>query len=183
MSPSQTTVRSLSCLRETSPTGFGKFPHGWGSSPIRSAAKLRNWFIFSAGVTLAVTGVAKVFSASSNAGILGVQDPIFGVSFRHLMLLVGLAELVIAVICLHTNKQRLSLGLVAWIAASILLYRIGLWAMDWKGPCGCLGSLTDALPMSPKTVDWLMKALLAYLLIGSCAGLVRRRRLEALEDL
>jgi hypothetical protein len=47
------------------------------------------------------------------------------------------------------------------------MYRLGLWWMDWKKPCSCLGNLTDALHISPQTADNITKVLLAYLLIGS----------------
>jgi hypothetical protein len=50
-----------------------------------------------------------------------------------------------------------------------LVYRLGLWWMDWHRPCNCLGNLTDALHISPQAADNVMKVLLAYLLIGSYA--------------
>lgn len=140
-------------------------------------------FIPQASTVLAFTGAAKVFTAFSHAGVLEAQDPVFGISLRHLFLLVGIAELVVSVICLvNRRNRRLSLLLLAWFASSVVAYRIGLWAMDWQGPCRCLGTLTDVLPISPKTVDLLMKMLLAYLLLGSCAGLLRLTNLNALEN-
>lgn len=140
-------------------------------------------FIPQASTILALTGAAKVLTAFSNAKVLEAQDPVFGFSLRHLLVLVGIAELVVSVICLvNRRNRRLSLLLLAWFASSVVAYRIGLWAMDWHGPCRCLGTLTDVLPVSPKTVDLLMKMLLVYLLLGSCAGLLRLTSLNALEN-
>jgi hypothetical protein len=140
-------------------------------------------FIPQASTILAFTGAAKVLTAFSNAKVLEAQDPVFGFSLRHLLVLVGIAELVVSVICLvNRRNRRLSLLLLAWFASSVVAYRIGLWTMDWQGPCRCLGTLADVLPVSPKTVDLLMKMLLAYLLLGSCAGLLRLTSLNALEN-
>lgn len=129
--------------------------------------KFRTWFLWLAGGTLALTGLAKAFSAIGSARALDVADPILGIPFRHLMLLVGLAELFIAFLCLLTNKRRLSLLAVAWLSTNFLLYRVGLWWMGWHRPCGCLGDLTDLLNISPSAADSVMKLVLAFLTIGS----------------
>jgi hypothetical protein len=83
------------------------------------------------------------------------------------MLVVGLAEIVIALVCFFSKRQTLALWLVAWMSTNFLVYRIGLWWMDWHRPCSCLGSLTDALHLSPQVADNIMKVILAYLLAGS----------------
>jgi hypothetical protein len=93
--------------------------------------------------------------------------------FGYLMLTVGLLELGIAVDCLFGKTEKRSLTLVAWLATNFLVYRIGLWWVGWRKPCGCLGNLTDALHLSPQSADTIMKGLLAYLLIGSYALLIR----------
>lgn len=135
------------------------------------------WFMPSAGAVLAATGLAKVWSAFGPTKLLAVADPITGLQFGHLMLAVGLVELVIAGLCLFSKAQRMSLALVAWLAANFVVYRLGLWWMGWHKPCGCLGNLTDALHLSPQAADNLMKVLLAYLLLGSCGLLFWQWRL------
>lgn len=52
-------------------------------------------FTKSAGVVLAVTGVAKAFSAIGSARALDTPDPIFGLPFRQVFLVVGLVEILI----------------------------------------------------------------------------------------
>jgi Methylamine utilisation protein MauE len=130
------------------------------------------WFFPGAAIILAITGSAKVWTAFGSVAFLTVADPIVGISFRHLMLAVGVAELAIAALCLFTKAQRLATMLVAWLATNFLVYRIGLWWMDWHRPCNCLGNLTDALHVSPQLADNIMKAVLAYLLIGSFGLLI-----------
>jgi len=129
-------------------------------------------FVFSAAAIFAFTGLAKIWSGLSNSKFLEEFDPIIGVKFGTLVLAVGLAEIVIAVICFFSKRQTLALALVAWMSTNFVVYRLGLWWMDWKKPCSCLGNLTDALHISPQTADNIMKVLLAYLLIGSYGLLI-----------
>lgn len=143
---------------------------------------ISNWLILSAGAILAITGIAKVWSAFGTSKFLVVVDPIIGFKFGQLMLAVGLAEIVIALVCFFSKRQSLALGLVAWMSTNFVVYRLGLWWMNWHRPCSCLGNLTDALHLSPQTADNIMKVLLAYLLIGSYGLLVlnwRRNRAVA----
>ena len=122
-----------------------------------------------AGGALAVTGLAKAFDSVGAARALDIADPLIGLPFRHLLLLVGLAELLIAFFCLFTDKQPVSLLAVAWISTNFLVYRLGLWFIGWHRPCGCMGSLSGMLHLSPQAADNIMKAVLAYLLVGSFA--------------
>jgi hypothetical protein len=131
-----------------------------------SASIRKEFFVLSAGAILLITGLAKVVGALGKAQFLDVPDPIFGIPFRHLMLLVGVLELIIAEVCLLTNKPKVSTEMVLWISSLFLVYRIGLWAVGWHRPCRCLGSLTDALHISPEAADMAAKCLLAYLLVG-----------------
>ncbi len=143
---------------------------------------LPSMFVLISGVILAITGVAKVWSGLGNSKFLTVVDPIIGIKFGQLMLAVGAAEIVIALVCFFSKRQTLALGLVAWMSTNFVVYRLGLWWMDWKKPCSCLGNLTDALHISPQTADNIMKLLLACLLIGSYSHLLSsylfNRRLE-----
>ena len=130
------------------------------------------WFTLTAGVILAITGIAKVWSGLGSSKFLAVVDPIIGIKFGFLMLAVGVAEIVIAAVCFFSKRQTLALGLVAWMSTNFVVYRLGLWWMDWHRPCSCLGNLTDALHISPQTADNIMKVLLAYMLIGSYGLLI-----------
>jgi hypothetical protein len=138
----------------------------------RTLVSLHRQFILTAGVILAITGVAKVWTGLGNSKFLAVVDPIIGIKFGQLMLAVGMTEIVIALVCFFSKRQTRALGLVAWMSTNFVVYRLGLWWMDWKSPCGCLGNLTDALGIAPQTADNIMKVLLAYLLIGSYGLLI-----------
>lgn len=126
----------------------------------------RGWFIPSVVAILLITGIAKAWSGVGHTKILAVVDPITGIQFGHLMLAVGVLELVIAGICVFSKSQKLSLGLIVWLATNFVVYRCGLWWVGWKKPCSCLGNLTDAIHLSPQMADNIMKVILAYLLVG-----------------
>ena len=86
----------------------------------------KRWFCISAGIILAITGGAKIWSNFSNAGIFKSADPFLGLPFGHLIFAVSILELVIAGICLFKRTQTLATILVAWLSTNLLLYRFGL---------------------------------------------------------
>ena len=134
-------------------------------------AGLPRVFSVSAGTLLLATAAAKLVSAGGHARILQVTDPILAISFRHVFWIVGLLELMIALVCLFGHQPGLQAGLVAWLATSFVIYRLALYWSAYPKPCHCLGNLTDALQLSPQLVDAVMKIILAYLLAGSYAVL------------
>lgn len=138
-----------------------------------ACSKLR-WFEWSAGTILGLVGMAKILSVLSDSKALLQVDPIIGVKFSVLLAIVGTVELVIAALCLVCRSQRLVIASVAWISTIFILYRFGLWLLDWRQPCQCLGTLTKGLHISPLFADNFMKLVLAYLFIGSCGLLIRQ---------
>jgi hypothetical protein len=129
--------------------------------------RLESAFLSSAGVLLAITGAAKAFSAIGPARALDTSDPLIGLPFRQVFLLVGIVELFIAFLCLLADQRRFCLPVVAWISTNFLVYRMGLWVIGWHHPCGCMGSLAGMLHLSDRAADNIMKGVLAYLLLGS----------------
>lgn len=136
---------------------------------------LQNWFmrkplnylIYFSGILLAITGLAKLISSFGSAYILQNPDPLLSISFRYVFWIVGAFELAVALVCFFSKCMGLRSVLVAWLATSFLVYRLGLVLVDYHKACSCLGNLTDALHISPQTADTAMKIILAYLLIGS----------------
>ena len=130
-------------------------------------------FLQLAASILMVAGLSKVWAAFGVARVLATLDPVLDIQIRHLILTVGLLEVVIALFCFFSKRHTLSLWLVAWMSASFIVYRLGLWWVGSKKPCSCLGNLTDALHISPQVADIALKIMLAYLFIGSCSFLFR----------
>ncbi len=118
----------------------GTFAETTAAHHERGGKTLVEWFILTAGGVLAVTGVAKIWTGLGDSKFLAVVDPIIGVKFGPLMLAVGMAEIAVGLVCCLSKRQTLALGLVAWLATNFLVYRLGLWWMDWHRPCNCLGN-------------------------------------------
>lgn len=129
-------------------------------------------FVCSCGVLLLITASAKIISSMGSARILGTNDPIAMVPFRYTFLIIGLIELAVALKCFARNRVSLQLWTIFWLSGNFLLYRIGLAVVDYHRPCHCLGSLTDALPLSADIIELFLRATLIYLLVGSSFGIV-----------
>ena len=144
--------------------------------------RLIKYYIYSAGLLLLITGVAKLISASGNARILQNLDPIFYMPFRQVILIVGTLELTATAICFFGKQAGFQAGIIGLLATNFIAYRIGLISIGYHKPCHCMGNLTDALHVSPQAADTAMKIILAYLLIGSYAVLfwLWRQRKQAL---
>ncbi len=145
-------------------------------SPTVGEQQLKNrYFLFvlvTSGLLLAVTGLAKLWSSLGAARALLAPDPLPGVPYKHLLAGVAVMEIVVATICSLGRSRHLALALVAYLSTNFMLYRIGLWWIGWKQPCGCMGSLTDALHIRPQTADHIAFVLLLYMLAASYALLV-----------
>jgi hypothetical protein len=134
------------------------------------------WFKRSSTLVLLTTGGAKVWSAFGSAKILGMADPLLGISFQHLIAGAGFIEIGVAILLL-SSLNRLAAFALAWLATNFAIYRIGIWWIHWQRPCPCLGNLSDALHISPPTADRIMKIVFGYLLVGSYWLLFRERKL------
>ncbi len=130
-------------------------------------------FLYSAGVLLLATALAKLVSSFGNAGVLGLPDPVFGIRYRRLFWIAGALELAVASVCFFGRRVSTKALLVAWLGALFLVYRLGLLSAGFHMPCRCLGSLTAALGIPEQSADHLMRFALAYLLVGSCLCLLQ----------
>lgn len=126
-----------------------------------------NWFVYSAGGILALAGINHVLDAFSGSQVYSLRDPIFGMSFHHLLPLLGTCELVVAWFCLFTNRKTLSLGLVIWLVINLMLLRLGFGIMGWHHPYTFIGGLADGLNLSPLAADGIVWAATLFLITGS----------------
>jgi hypothetical protein len=142
---------------------------------------LARFFFRSAGLVLTITAVAKLIAMSASVPVLNVSDPILFIRYRHVLLLVATAELMVAGACFLCKRLVLQAGLVAWLSLMFVAYRLARWWIGFPGPCICLGRIPDAFHIKPATADLGIKCVLVYLICGSCATLLwnwRRRELK-----
>jgi hypothetical protein len=135
--------------------------------------KLVRMFLVSAAFFLLITAAAKLISSFGHAPILETADPLLKLSYRHLFWLAGGIELIIAGVCILGRNVWLQAGLVAYLATNFVIYRIGINHLGFH-LCPCMGYLTESLPVSQAATDFILKCILAYLLIGSYATLLAR---------
>jgi hypothetical protein len=123
------------------------------------------------GFILLITGAAKLVSCFGTASILDHGDPFFGYSFRQLMCIAGMCEVVIGGWCLLKYSTKFKIVALAWLSSILILYRLGLWSQGWEHHCPCLGNLTDYLRISPTITDSIMGCILTLLALGSYVSL------------
>lgn len=149
---------STSVIRAIATKGFLRS----GMEMIRD--HLLKMFALFVGGALFFIGLAEILGAFGRSEVLGLADPIFGISFRHLMLVTGIIQLAISLILLFTDRRLLGLGLAAWITANFLVFRIGLWSMGWHHSSGFM---FGSLGLSPPTTDVLTSLVSLFLLVGA----------------
>jgi hypothetical protein len=132
-------------------------------------------FIRSVIVILVLTALAKLISASGGTRALDAADPLLMLTHRQVFLSVGMIELAIAAFLIFSSRQSLKVPVIAWMAANFTIYRVGLFWIGAKLPCGCLGTLTGTLGITPQTADLWMNGVLGYLLAGSVLLLTASR--------
>jgi len=139
-------------------------------------------FIWFTAFVLVLTAGAKFISVGGVGAILDYPDSIFKIKFRNLLLYTATLESMVAISILIRWSVFLRLSLIAWLSTSFMLYRIGIWWMNPPQPCGCLGTITDALGVAPKTADRFMLSVLVVLLTGSYSLLAFEWNKDSFKD-
>ena len=117
-----------------------------------------------------LTATAKLISVRQTMGYLNLRDPLFEfMTNRQLLSSAATLEFVVVILLLWVKSSGKKLALIAWIGSVFFLYRISIYLVKLPGyiPCPCLGDAAASLHISPNHLDWAMKAILAYLLVGS----------------
>lgn len=143
-----------------------------------SINKLKRVFVISSVVIFLFTGAAKILTAAGGVPALKAYDPIFDVKLQYLLVSVGVVEILLAVACWFTRKDSICVGMIACLATNFAAYRVALWGVGWRGPCGCLGNLTAALHIPLSQAESITKWFLIYLLLGSyafCAAVIYQK--------
>jgi hypothetical protein len=123
--------------------------------------------MLSAGGILMFGGITRLLDVFEKTQQLDISSPIVLIPFRQLLLCIGIVELIVACLCLFSNKRTLSLGLVACLVTIYAVYRVSLCAMGWYHPYPLLANLMETLNISSFTADGLATATSFFLFIGS----------------
>lgn len=143
--------------------------------------KTRSIFIYSAGGLLLAMGWVTLVGAFQESQRLGFLDPILGVTTKHLMTLIGISELLIAVLCLFTYKWKAQLTCVLWVASNLGLYQIAMKYCTGRFSSACMSNWTGPLQIHPASADLLMFGAILYLFLGSVGAFWATREKATLE--
>lgn len=120
-----------------------------------------------------MSGILKLYTAVTQAGLARFYDRIFDVDRRTVFLGVGLLELTVCAFVLFSAKRLWSYAMLAWVAGCFVAYRGIRWYIDDNSPCGCLGSVEGFLRIRPASAELISLVLLGCLLAIAGAGLRR----------
>ena len=149
-------------------------------APPSTITRIAQGYLWSVGLILGVTALAKVHSLWVSRGDFYAFDPLITFS-RQGWLMAGAAALEVLVLILILTLRDLPtrLGIILWLASVFALYRLGLWVVGYAGNCACLGRPQSWwFTANSNLVEGLMRGSLFYLAVGSAVFwlLMSRRR-------
>jgi hypothetical protein len=118
---------------------------------------------------LLLTAGGKLVMVFGDVPVLDKASPLIGfISNRTLLLVAGVLEIAVAILMLSGyGGTRMALLAVGALSALFLTFRLMLWATEFQGYCGCLGSLSVVLHLTPDEANRVATGILIYFLAGS----------------
>jgi hypothetical protein len=116
-------------------------------------ARLAQWYLVLVGLILMLTGLAKVVSAFGSAPMLRTEEPVLGITYRAFFSVVGLFEIVLAVLFIRNRQSTWAVPLSVAFFFTALAYRGSFPIVGFRGPCSCLGNASEWLGISATTAS------------------------------
>jgi hypothetical protein len=127
-------------------------------------------FIFFSGGILLVAALTRFLIAAGPMQALGLPDPLAFIPLRYSTLIVGLAELAVAWVCLFGRRLGVQIAWLVWLGTSYLVFWVAVSAMGIHPQATAIGAVTDPLRWDHGTTGLLTKALPWVLALGSYAA-------------
>ena len=127
------------------------------------------------GIIVIFTGIVKLFSVFSNAKILEILDPVTGLSYSMLMLLVGIVEAFAGIFVIKYRRMLCASLLLLWLALNILLYKLIFWYQGFSDPCPCLGNVIDYIGIDPDFSENIAFVILMSMISVSVLGILSNK--------
>lgn len=132
----------------------------------QTAGRAVRLLLKSAALILVATSFAKIVSVFGDSKYLDAGNPLFPeVSNRRAMVFVAFVELFVAWILFFSQRVQSRLCALSWLVCSFAGYRVGLFILDYSGPCTCLGNAFAVFGFRPEGEQMLTRLLLAYLIV------------------
>ena len=147
-------------------------------------------FLRTMAVVLFITAFAKLLSLFGTAKILDSKHPLLLVKYRHVLGWTALLELAVALRIWPVRRPVEGCLLVFALGSWFALYHLFvMFAVDYY-VCPCLGTATQWLPISARTLDYAIKGIVAIMIAGSslcllstsCCGPNEQRAMHASES-
>jgi hypothetical protein len=129
--------------------------------------KVEAYFAYSVAVIIFIAALTILLAAFGNNGALDQPDPLLFLKNRIVFFLAAAFEIILSAFLLVGKDNWLKLILVAWVATTFLAYQLGVWWINGPNVYTCLGNLTSALPVHPRTLNEIIFVLLGYFLLGA----------------
>jgi hypothetical protein len=154
------------------PAGQGRdtAPHASRITP--HASRITLFFTHSAAaLLLALASALFLINLTGPTHLVLPREPLSGISFRYVFWLFGGIAVLVAFLCLFSQRPARLIPWLAWLGANFLIYRIGLYVEGCHSLTGFLASAAYAFGIPAKTAAVLVDMSFGYLLLGSCAAL------------
>lgn len=141
-----------------------------------------NWekiYFRSVAILLGIAVAGKIGALVGNAKLLSELDPVFGIPNRELLMGVIVVELGLLIYLRKTTVFLNRLLAVVWLFGCFAIYRTGLFLLDYKKPCSCLGNLGDFAGLTDAALDQALKIAVAAILMAAAALVAARKDAEA----
>ena len=114
--------------------------------------------------------LTRFLIAFGGAQVLPLPDPVLGIPLRLGVLVVGIIELAVALLCLFGKRMEFQAGCVAWLGVNYVVYRIGVQMMGAQHEAMAIGGLTDPLQLTRGFIGTTAGLAPICLLIGGSAS-------------
>jgi len=133
------------------------------------------FFKSTAGLLIA-TACAKLISSAARSQLLNIVDPVFPLSYKRLLLVIGSLELLAAVVICFLKNPTLKHIVIIWLAGCFLSYRLATYLSGSSHFCPCLGTLGQWTGMNQNIINGALYSIIGYLLLGSSWFMFHRAR-------
>src|ERR1017187_6069665 len=118
-----------------------------------STRTLRFFTHSAAALLLATASALFVINLTGPVHLVQPHDPILGISLRYTFWIIGGIAVLVALVCLFSERPAQPTAWVAWLAANFLIYRIGLYWCGCHDLTGFLGSFSYAFAIPAKAAN------------------------------
>jgi len=129
-------------------------------------------FVLISGAVLLWLGITNLTTVLVNAGLYDLSDPAIGIKIRYTVLIIGVLETLVGVVCLLNATSYFSIVLLSWLTMCLVGYRVSLAILEWPRPYHWISPVMAHWDVSSNVADLIVTGLLAWIWVGGITFLV-----------